>query len=123
MDIKEKMYETSHAVWELFNRLDEKDLETISNLILAVAQGQANSTASYYNGFIDSLLSQKYSVCPTCNVAHDPSDHEPFNLALMEKMAKVYGAEGVKNFTETVKMQQQQAPVADEASLRPGTYL
>lgn len=115
-DPKDAMYETSHAVWDFLASLDEAGLKAVDNLIVASTQGTPTPTASYYDGIIESLLWQKYGVCPTCSAQHDPEDHTAFNEAVERRMAAVMGANAMAQPTQARKPPTTQ-------SVHTGTYL
>ena len=121
LDMEDKMYKASHGLWKLLDKLDEDDLNALGSLLMAIPLGDPKSAASYYNGFIQSVLKYKFGVCPTCNIAHDENDHTAFNDVMYSKLSEAVGKDHATEFLDGIKRGRAEKN-AKEEDYRPGNY-
>lgn len=119
-----KMYDTSHGLWKLFDKLEASEIDVISQLISAMGVGDIKTMTSYYEGYINGYLYHRFGVCPTCRVSHEENDHSYFDKALSAKIDNLFGkdkADKIKDKIATATAAPTEKP--EEEFYPKGQYL
>lgn len=117
---EKEMYDTTHNMWNLINRLSDKELESVDALLKAMAMGDMKTNLTFYQGILTGIRFNRSKICPTCGEAHSPDDMGPFHSSLLKKVAAQLGPEKAAQMAASFK---EATTAKDDSAVSVGSYL